>query len=326
LKQALIEACNKYSICFDKVNAILQSQHHFIGSYLKNEEQFILRLTNESHRSFEMIKAEIEWIQYLFQKGISVSCPIPSQSGNFIEKIELENGYVTAVSFIKADGNSLTEEELYHNDDLIYEMGRFMGKMHAATKGYSPKSNDAKRPQWFEEAENVTSISLPESETEIIQEYNRLNQLLSKIPISLETYGLVHMDFHYNNLFFDGKKFTIFDFDACRYSWFVNDIAVALFYAIPFHLNFDDRRVFGKQFIKKFLEGYRKKNHLNNEWIEYIPTFARHREIGRYIKIYHSCGGNLELLSGWTKDFMHDRKMQIVENTPIVDFDNLIIE
>ncbi|MBP0723732.1 phosphotransferase [Bacillus sp. RG28] len=321
MKKALVEACNKFGICFNKVNVILQSQHHFIGSYIKNGEQFILRLTNESHRSLEMIKAEINWIHYLFQTGISVSCPIPSQSGQFVEKIELENGYVTAVSFIKAVGRSLTEEELYQNDDLISEMGRFMGKMHTATKGYNPISNDAKRPQWFEEAENVATICLPESETEIIHEYNRLNQILSKLPISSESYGLVHMDFHYNNLFFDGGKFTIFDFDACRYSWFVNDIAVALFYAIPLHMKFDERKVFGQRFIKKFLEGYQKENHLDNEWIKSIPTFARHREIGRYIKIYHSFGGNLELLTGWTKDFMNNRNKQIVENTPIVDLE-----
>jgi Ser/Thr protein kinase RdoA (MazF antagonist) len=313
LKQALMEACNKYDIRLNKVNVILQSNHHFIGSYINNGENFILRLTKESHRSFEMIKAEIDWVNYLFLKGIPVSYPIPSQSGQLVEKIEIENGYVTAVYFIKAAGRALPDVELYQNDDLISEMGKFMGKMHSATKGYIPMSNDARRPQWFEEAESVASISLPESETEIIQEYKSLNQFLSNLPISTESYGLVHMDFHYNNLFFDGKKFTIFDFDACRYSWFVNDIAVALFYAIPIQMKLDERKEFEQRFILKFLNGYKKENHLNNEWMRYIPTFTRHREIGRYIKIYHSCGGNLDLLTGWTKDFMHNRKKQIVE-------------
>ena len=160
---------------------------------------------------------------------------------------------------------------------------------------------------------------LPESEIDIIREYVQLNQYLSQLPVSDEVYGLVHLDFHQNNLFVDGMKITMFDFDACRYSWFINDIAVAVFYAIPLYLDAETRVTRGNRFFKYFMEGYRMENELGSEWFKQIPAFMRHREIGRYIKIWRACGGDVDSLSGWARDFMRGRKARITSNIPPLD-------
>lgn len=320
MERTFTEACSRYGITVDELTTLSQTQHNFVGSYGRGGNEFILRITKESHRPFRVVMGEVDWINYLSEKSISVSIPVPSVRGQLVEKIEIDN-YVTVVSFVKAEGRPPTDDDLLKSGDHIREMGRLMGQMHVATKGYAPRSHDAQRPHWYEDANSIASIDLPESENEVIQEYVQLNQYLSQLPVSGEVYGLVHMDFHQNNLFFDGMKITMFDFDACRYSWFINDIAVAVFYAIPLYLNAEAGASRGNQFLKHFMQGYRGENTLGSEWFKHIPAFIRHREIGRYIKIWRSCNGNIDSISGWAKDFMQGRKERITRMIPYVELD-----
>ena len=42
------------------------------------------------------------------------------------------------------------------------------------------------------------------------------------------------------------------------------------------------------------------------------------REIGRYIKLFHACGGKIEKLHPWGRDFMKNRKESIIRDFPVV--------
>ena len=58
------------------------------------------------------------------------------------------------------------------------------------------------------------------------------------------------------------------DFFACAYSWFVNDMAIVLFYAAMWE---KDRSSFTDEFVRHFLEGYRRENDLDESWLREIP-------------------------------------------------------
>ena len=53
---------------------------------------------------------------------------------------------------------------------------------------------------------------------------------------------------------------TLFDFDDCVYSWFINDIAIVLFYISmdAEELGFPSAAAFTQEFMTHFLRGYRQ--------------------------------------------------------------------
>ena len=114
-----------------------------------------------------------------------------------------------------------------------------------------------------------------------------------------DSFGLIHVDLHAGNLFRHGDTIVPFDFDDCIYSWYVNDIAMALYYVLH-----EERDSWGgsqrdvwtgssqmtrgatiDHFIKYFMEGYRLKNALDDWWLSKIPDMLRLRLLDLYIEV-----------------------------------------
>lgn len=138
----------------------------------------------------------------------------------------------------------------------------------------------------------------------------------------------------------DGK-ITLFDFDDCAYSWFINDIAIVLFY-IAFdaeELGFSDAASFTHEFLTHFLRGYRRAYSLSPAWLKEIPTFLKLRELELYAVVhrdfqitgvehwslekfkqipgYETNSGNNQ----WIANFMHNRKPRIDQGLPFIEYD-----
>lgn len=116
------------------------TDHNLVGAYVQDGCERILKLTASSHRSGELIQAEGDWMDYLFGQGLAVSRPVPTRSGRLVEQVDVEGG-VTAVSFVKAPGQSPTASGVATSDHLVRAMGRFLERIHVAAKGYPPRAH-----------------------------------------------------------------------------------------------------------------------------------------------------------------------------------------
>jgi Ser/Thr protein kinase RdoA (MazF antagonist) len=270
-----------------------------------------LRITNTFHKPYEKILGELEWVEFLSTRGICVSRPYRSSNGDLAEQMTADGNHFTVVCFEEAKGRPVSSKD--HSGHLFKLMGIFMGQMHVETKNYENKNLLTKRPDWLAETDKVLSIELPKSEKDIVKRYVDLREYISTLSKSRDSYGLIHADFHFGNFFIDGDSICLFDFDACRYSWFVDDIAIAIFFATAVRSSSYE----SNWFYSMFIEGYRTKNDLDEEWIVKIPYFIKLREIGRYIKLYHACDGEFEKLHPWGKTFMKDRREAILNSIPL---------
>jgi amicoumacin kinase len=115
----------------------------------------------------------------------------------------------------------------------------------------------------------------------------------------------------------DHGNITLFDFDECAYSWFANDIAIALFYAA---VDEDDSAAFTREFMSHFLRGYRQVAALDAQWLQELPAFLRLREIELYA-VMHRDFDVRNIDAPWCSRFMHQRKYRIEHDVPFVDFD-----
>lgn len=319
-EQILQKVMESFAIEADHLS-LLDGFESFIYEFDRQEGSFILRIGHSLRRSGNLIRGEVDWINYLYQGGASVAKAIQTENGDLIASVEDgQGGKFLATAFEKAAGQPPGEEQW---GAAHYERyGRLIGRMHALTKSYIPANPAWKRPEWDETEMLEAEIWLPESESLVLEKYLNLKSHLDSLPKSDESYGLIHQDAHGGNLYVDDKgRITLFDFDDCCYSWFINDIAIVLFYIV---IGVEDQAAFTQEFMSHFLNGYRVENKLDEDLLPEIPSFLKLREIDLYGVIHRSF--DVENIDHpWVAMYMENRKFRIENDIPFIDFDFRIL-
>jgi Ser/Thr protein kinase RdoA (MazF antagonist) len=312
----LHQVMRAYNILDDQIQ-LLDGFESFIYEFQRDGQSCILRIGHSLRRPENLIRGEVDWINYLHQGGAGVSQSILAENGELVVAVEDGSGdYFLATAFEKAAGGPPGEEIL--GSGFYEDYGRLLGRMHSLTKNYLPGDPAWKRPDWDEPIMLEVLEWLPESEEFVAEKYIDLKKYLDQLPKSNDSYGLIHFDAHMGNMFVDGQgKITLFDFDDCNYSWFMNDIAIVLFYIA---MGKEDQAAFTREFMTHFLHGYREENQLDKIWLKEIPTFLKLREIDLYAVIHRSFDvDNID--HPWVAMYMENRKQRIEDEVPFIDFD-----
>lgn len=335
----LQKAMHRYGIASHQIQ-LLESFESFIYEFEREGADYILRIGHTFRKSAALIHGEMDWINHLARGGVSVARAIPSLSGELVEAIDdADGGQFLVTAFVKAKGQKPWDAGW---SPARYEnYGRLLGQMHALAVDYQP-APAWRRPEWDEASLNFIELYLPASEVIAHQSYRSVLahiHALSKDPAS---YGLIHQDAHQNNFFMDADgTLTLFDFDDCAYSWFINDIAIVLFYISmdAEELGFPDAASFTHEFLTHFLRGYRQAYSLSPAWLKEIPVFLKLRELELYAVVHrdfqidgveHWSLESFKQTPGfdvsndghmWIAAFMQHRKTRIEQNLPFIDYD-----
>ncbi len=312
----LQEAMRRYGIARERIH-LLDGFESFMYEFERGPEAFILRIGHSFRRTVPLIQGEVDWLNYLARGGASVARAILSERGNLVELIDDGRGEnFLATAFVKAKGQAPSRATM---TPAVFETyGRLIGRMHALTKEYEPRDPAWRRLAWDDPEMLEVERHLPESEAVARERFRALMKHLNALPKDKETYGLIHQDAHGGNFFLDEVgQITLFDFDDCAYSWFMNDLAIVLFYAA---MGNPDPVAFTQEFMRHFLTGYARENKLDPVWLKQIPYFLKLREIDLYAVIHRSFDvTNLD--DPWVERFMRGRKERIENNVPYIDFD-----
>jgi amicoumacin kinase len=294
----------------------LDAFESFIYEFNRGPDAFILRISHSLRRSENLIRGEVDWTNHLATGGVSVARAIASATGQWVEAIEDGlGGQFLATAFVKARGGSPWE---LWSPELYETYGKLLGSMHALAGGYQPPHPEWKRPEWDDEIMEFVDRFLPPSETLTRAKYQLLCDHLRSLAKGDATYGLIHQDAHGSNLFVDESgAITLFDFDDCAYSWFINDIAIVLFYIV---MDADDWPAFTRQFMTHFLRGYRQEHRLDPKWLQEMPVFLKMREMELYAVLHRDFDVS-DIHDPWCARFMRDRKYKIEHEVPFIDFD-----
>ncbi len=261
-----------------------------VGGYINDVYQYpaqnggpsrIIRLTKQSWRNQKEVLAELHFMKYLFDNGVSVPDILPSKDGNLVESVA--GGYHVAM-FTKAPGRIPVEEDW--NEKMVGNWGRIVGQMHLLTQSYVPLQG-VKRRDWKQEPWMDMMRHLPHEEPIVRQKADELLNWLETLPRDSKNYGLVHCDLYDQNFFVtkDGR-ITAFDFDDCCYHWFAFDVAIILYLFIArFNRqgkkseSLDDHVAW---FFDAFLKGYQEVNIFDNGWLKAMPHLLRYRRLLGY--------------------------------------------
>ena len=335
----LYEAMRRYGIAPDTVH-LLDSFESIIYEFERGGKDFILRIGHSLRKSEALIQGEVDWINHLARGGVSVAQAISSENGKLVEVIDdAQGGQFLATAFIKAKGQqpwvagwTSTRYENY---------GRLLGQMHALAVDYQPVPV-WRRPEWNDASLNFIELYLPKTEVITHKTYEAVLNHIHTLPKDPASYGLIHQDAHQNNFFMDTDgTLTLFDFDDCAYSWFINDIAIVLFYISmdAEELGFKNSASFTHEFMTHFLRGYRQAYSLSPAWFKEMPAFLKLRELELYAVVHrdfqikgveHWILENFMQIPGfdvnngghmWIANFMKNRKTRIEQGLSFIDYD-----
>ncbi|MCJ8010821.1 phosphotransferase [Paenibacillus sp. KQZ6P-2] len=316
--QLLAEAAQLYGLSQQDLTYIGGFQN-FVYEYDKGGKPFILRITHSSHRDMHAIHAELDWVNDLVRYGISVSRPVPNDRGKFVEVIHLDDSEMFIASFEKAPGNKIFYPECMNNDELSEKCGELTGQIHALSRNYAPASTSRKRHHWMDnEYLKHAHRYIPDEQQQVLANLEELKQQIHRLNQRDETYGLIHGDINVGNFFVDGEIITLFDFDECQYSWFVEDIAIQLFYMVYVVLDdsLEERHVQARRFLEHFLKGYEKHCSIHPDELHHLELFLRLREYIVYVGMYRSF--DLTNLNDWTETYLRESRSRLEAGIPIV--------
>jgi Ser/Thr protein kinase RdoA (MazF antagonist) len=315
----LDEALARYGIAKDEVQ-LLDGFESYIYEYRKDGKRYVLRVSHSLHRASDAIQGELEWLNYLVDGGVPAARAVRSERGSLVEPIPVADGsHFTAVSFEWAQGDHATREQW--QSGLPVRLGQIVGRMHALTKDFEPSEPRFKRHAWYDDyPEGFAERYLSPDDGVVVEKLDQVLVHLYELPQDRDSYGLIHVDVHGGNFFVDGEgQITLFDFDDCQYAWFAYDIAMALFYAISHDCVSEEDVAQAKGFFEQFMQGYRRENEIDPQWLAQVPYFLKLREIDLYILIHRSL--DIDNLDPWCASYMKDRKRKIAHDVPYVVLD-----
>lgn len=255
-----------------------RSSANFVYLFHKGGKPFFLRFADSSERTRETIKAEIDILQWVTVSGMTVTLPIESSNGNFVETVVTDLGTFHAVVFSKLEGTQLEIEDL--DDGHFWEWGAALGKLHSTLENYAHADVSA-RSTWRDHLELVRAF-LPEEKSAIRSEFEQIASSLEALPVTQDSYGLIHFDFELDNLYWQDQTIGIGDFDECSYAWYIMDVAFAL------RDLFRDRIDLNNRLFLAFVHGYRAHRALHDELVSQLPLFLRMARLLTYARLVRS--------------------------------------
>ncbi|UCG03745.1 MAG: phosphotransferase [Candidatus Heimdallarchaeota archaeon] len=277
------ELSDKFCLKWDVDSSTLSFLRGFenqVYSFKKDGLNYILRVGHSNHMSHDLVQAEMDWIAFLHNHGIPVPKPLVSLDGKLVEKFVVENDYFNVIALEKIPGNHLDfQQPRAWSEEIIYQWGKIIGKMHALSKEYITKNN---RRYDFNPTATLVEEMIPNEPNDIKSKIIEIFQSLKSLPKTKDSYGLVHSDLHPGNFLIRNKAITgILDFDRTCYKWFISEIAVALYYPLyhsPLNADKNQQEDFLLNFIPKFWEGYKSENFLDSQWLSTLNTFVKVRD------------------------------------------------
>ncbi len=267
------ELASRFGVSPDALDALEGFESFVYLVETPSGDEFVMKVTHSDRRNVPMLHSEAEFTRFLASRDVDVAAALESRNGNLVETIDDGHGAeFLATAWSKAPGGMPPRDIV--DDDYWHAHGALLGKMHAVTGEFVP-GPDFDRPHWDSPVHLADSLHIPDSDPKAKATMEDILATMRSFPRTPDVYGLVHLDAHLANVHWDGSTLTIFDFDDCGYTWFADDLAIVMYYAVLHH---DDPREAAATLWPPFANGYREHRTLQPEWTDRFDLFMRWRD------------------------------------------------
>ena len=241
--------------------------------------RFALRIDRPGYQTIEATRSELAWMDSLRESGVRTASAVPGVDGDPLQTASGSGGIERTCSLFEwIDGVPLSA---VGGLEPWARLGELMAQIHVHGRHWT-------RPAWFTrpawDADALVGDDPrwgppdPEGvfsdEDRGVLEACRAEVLarLGAIGVESDRFGLIHADLGFENvLVADDGTVTIIDFDDSGASWYVYELASALY-------QHDRGESFGER-RDALVAGYRHVRELPDELLAELPTFLMARRI-----------------------------------------------
>jgi len=273
-----------------------RSSANFIYTASRNGRPAWLRLAADSERSRAAIEQELDLLAWLHEAGIPVVRPIPARDGRLVVSQETGIGYLHAVLFDHLDGDQRELDDLTLADMTTW--GAAVGRLHDALSCVPERFRQ--RPSGVQAALDRARAEDADVPEPYRREARRLTAVLAGIPVTPETYGLIHTDLELDNLRWQNGEIAALDFDEFGPGWYLLDIAKALTDPLREGDTVDSPR------IAAFVAGYREHRLLDDDLLVLLPDFLALSELRMHLVLLRAVDiDEADAGADWMRDMIH---------------------
>lgn len=241
--------------------------------------RYALRVHRPGYQTVEGIRSELAWMDSLRATGVRTPIALAGLDGDPIQTATSSDGCSRTVALFEwTEGVPLsTVDEV----EPWKRLGEMMARIHV-------HSCDWERPEWFTrppwDAEALVGarprwgpvdphrLFSPADRATLEASRVEVHARLTAIGTRSDRYGLIHGDLGFENvLVIDDDDVTIIDFDDSGDSWYLYELAVAL-YPHDRSPSLSERR-------DALIAGYRRVRELPDELIVELPTYLMARRL-----------------------------------------------
>lgn len=284
LHQLLLE---EYGIHFGSAK-LLKDNFNFVFA----TDQLILRFSPARKKSIREITAELRWTQFLNERNLPVNRIVAARSGELSLTINVAEEELYLVAFVRSHGEAITDKDW--NTELFSELGALTGKLHQASLAFRPQIDD-NFPHWHQQSKCACLLTLPDDERRLPQILEQLNRKLAAQPQQASHYGVIHYDIHQGNYFLlreaPENPLFLFDFEMTCLGWYLQDIAVILYYASNYNSRCtkEARGRFEQRFLEAFTATYQ----------QFMPEVALDKQLIQAHLLYRDLFVYAYVLDAW---------------------------
>ncbi len=240
----------EYTVNFGEAK-LLKDNFNFVFATPK----LILRFSPASKKSKREIEAEIHWTAYLNARRLPVNEIIRGASGNVCHELTVAGQLLYLVVFLRCMGTPLEYSNWGSNH--FAKLGTLAGQLHRSSRAFHDQVTE-RFPHWHQHSKAAVLHDLPDDQRQLPRILEKLLQRFNQLATGPEDYGIIHYDIHQGNYFIltDQPRHSLFlfDFEMTCQGWYLQDIAVILYYAS--NLNTTLRGTLGETFEQDFLKAF----------------------------------------------------------------------
>ncbi len=241
--------------------------------------RYALRLHRPGYHTTAAIRAEIAWMSALREAGVLTPAIVPGRDGDVVQELAGPGGEPrSAALFDWIDGTPLTRIDRV---ELWHELGALMARLHGHGRDWA-RPRAFERPPWDAAAivgddprwgDATADPGWRPADRELIAASRAaVRRRLAAFGSGPDRFGLIHADLTFDNVLVRADGTTaVLDFDDCGGSWYLFELAVAL-YPIEDRPDFPARR-------DALVRGYRSVAALAGDQLAELPTFLMARRL-----------------------------------------------
>ena len=230
-------------------------------------KRHFLRLAPIEEKQKENLVGELEFLQYLGNAGYGAMKPVAAKNGELLLTLNTKWGGYYASVFEGVAGISI--EDTDYREEIMTAYGKALGRLHNLSMDYQPENRKWSYVDvlaWVKKTLTEYQKQYPEKGLpleKMQKEAEAVEQELSKLKQTKETFGLVHYDFEPDNVFYkeEDNSCQVIDFEDGMYHFFLVDIEQVLD-SLSEELEGDAF----EQAKKYFLQGYESEKALEPDY------------------------------------------------------------